>query len=278
MNTHVYKMIFMMVLLLSANTSQAATTSPPPTMAMRIPPSAVAAGEVSLVEVAPQTGAATTNDRVGLIIGNFLILCFYSFPMSYAENWAFGVPKKAKQQPKKESPEPTVDTETPSDEVQDSADEWTRLSKRLPKWAQRYPRAAVGLAAGGCLMVAVVILGAAAFALYYLISSQPERISQILPRFAYWFPFALLGMVTDVPFTARMFDLENRNKKVLVRLVVWWFPRFIIVAFMLNIPIVRDLDPATTALVVLAIDGVLAAFFVWLHTLRKQTGMKEVQL
>jgi hypothetical protein len=75
-----------------------------------------------------------------------------------------------------------------------------------------------------------------------------------------------------------MFDLENRNKKVLVRLVVWWFPRFIIVAFMLNIPIVRDLDRATTVLVVLAIDIILTAFFLGLHNFRKQIGMKAVQL
>ena len=125
-------------------------------------------------------------------------------------------------------------------------------------------------------MIVVVAIGAAAFALYYIFSSQPEKVSQTIPRFAYWFPFAFLGMVTDIPFTFRIFDLENRRKKVLLRLTVWWFPRLVIVAFMLNLPIVRDLDPATTAFVVLAIDVVLAAFFAWLHTLRKQIQMKEV--
>ena len=125
-------------------------------------------------------------------------------------------------------------------------------------------------------MATVVVVGAVAFALYYLFSDQPENVSQIIPRFTYWFPFAFLGMVTDVPFTFRIFDLENRRKKVLLRLIVWWMPRIVIVAFMLDLPIVRDLDPATTALVVLAIDGVLAAFFAWLHALRKQMRLKEV--
>jgi hypothetical protein len=37
-----------------------------------------------------------------------------------------------------------------------------------------------------------------------------------------------------------------------------------------NPPILQDLDPATTAWTVLAIDGALAAFFLLLHTSREQ--------
>jgi hypothetical protein len=39
-------------------------------------------------------------------------------------------------------------------------------------------------------------------------------------------------------------------------------------AFVANPPVLRDLDPTTTALTVLAIDGVLAAFFLWLQRKR----------
>jgi hypothetical protein len=259
--------LLLSILLVSHSTSLTQIAEEPTLSAASLIPYAVEA---------TQTGSSSTGDTVGLILGNFLILCLYSFPMSYAENWAFAVPKKVSQHPKKESPELDVDTGKPSDEASASADEWTKLSKRLPQWTHKYPRAWVGLATGGCLMVTVVIIGAAAFALYYLFRDQPEKVSQIVPRFAYWFPFALLGMVTDVPFTARMFDLENRRKKVLVRLVVWWFPRFIIFVFMFNLPIVRDLDPATSALIVLAIDAILTAFFLGLHNFRKQVGMKTV--
>ena len=201
-------------------------------------PAAVAAGEISLVEDAPQTGATTTKVKVGLILGNLLILSLWSFPMSIGEGWALSNP-------------------TP------------------PHWIKKSHRAAAGLVAGGCLMAVVVVVGAAAFALYYLISGQPEAASQIVPRFAYWFPFALLGLVTDVPF--HVFDWEDRRLRVLLRLILWWLPRLVIVAFMINLPILQDLDPATTALVVLAIDGVLAAFFLLLYTLRKQIGLNDVQ-
>ena len=120
--------------------------------------------------------------------------------------------------------------------------------------------------AGGCLTAVVVVLGAVAFALYYLFSGQPEQVSQILPRFAYWLPFGLLGLVTDIPF--QVFYWEDKRRRVLLRLILWWFPRLVIFAFVCNPPILQDLEPATTALVVLAIDGVLAAFFLWLYTSR----------
>ncbi len=201
-------------------------------------PVAAAAGEISLVEDAPQTGATTTKDKVGLVLGNLLILSLWSFPMSIGEGWALSVP-------------------TP------------------PHWIKKSHRVAAGLVAGGCLMAIAVVLGAVAFALYYLFSGQPEKVSQILPRFAYWFPFALLGLVTNTPFY--VFDWEDRRLRVLLRLMVFWIPRLVIIAFVINPPILQDLDPATTALVVLAIDGVLAAFFVWLYTSREQIGMKDVQ-
>jgi EamA domain-containing membrane protein RarD len=140
---------------------------------------------------------------------------------------------------------------------------------------QKLPRVPAGLVAGGCLMAVVVVIGAAAFALYYLFSDQPETVSQIVPRFAYWFPFALLGLVTDVPF--HVFDWQDRRLRVMLRLILWWMPRLVIVAFMINLPILQDLDPATTALVVLAFDGILAAFFLLLYALRKRIGMKDVR-
>jgi len=61
----------------------------------------------------------------------------------------------------------------------------------------------------------------------------------------------------------------------MLRLILWWIPRLVIVAFMINLPILQDLDPATTALVVLAFDGILAAFFLLLYALRKRIGMKD---
>ncbi|HET6447389.1 MAG TPA: hypothetical protein VFI27_22735 [candidate division Zixibacteria bacterium] len=243
-------------------------------------PTAAVANEISLVDDAPLSGAAATKVDVGLIFGNFLILCLYSFPMSFAENWAISDPGEDEKQPKTEMPEIIESTGKPSrtigSESPTSLDQWKSPYERLSRWALKLPRVPAGLAAGGCLMIVVVVFGAVAFALYYLFSDQPENVSQIIPRFAYWFPFALLGMVTDVPFTFRIFDLGNRRKKVLLRLVVWWFPRVIIVAFMFNLPIMRDLVPATTALVVLAIDGVIAAFFMWLRSSRKQIRMEEV--
>ena len=123
-------------------------------------------------------------------------------------------------------------------------------------------------------MVVVVVVGAIAFALYYLFSGQPERVSEIIPRFAYWFPFALLGMVADVPFM--IIYWEDLRIRVLLRLMIWWFPRIIIIAFVINPPILQDLDPATSALAVLAIDGVLAAFCLGLYTAREQMRMKGI--
>jgi hypothetical protein len=280
MTTYVYKMIFMAVLLLSAWISQTSAPSSQTPMAMSIPPTAVAASESSPTEDALQTGATTSRERAGLILGNFLILCFYSFPMSFAENWAISDQKRDKKSQNTDSPVGIEPSEEPAlvigSEAPASIDDRTNRYGRLPQWAQELPRVPAGLAAGGCLMILVVVLGAVAFALYYLFSGQPEKVSQIIPRFAYWFPFAFLGMVTDIPFTFRIFDLENRRKKVLLRLIVWWTPRVVIVIFMLNLPVVRDLDPATTALVVLAIDGVLTAFFMWLHTIRKRRGMRHL--
>ena len=245
-------------------------------------PAAVAAGEILPVEDAAQTGATTTKVKVGLILGSLLILSLYSFPMSFGISWAFGDPKKARKRPKKESSELKVITDSHTkptqengDEAPASVDDLTPLSKRLPQWGQKLPRVTAGLAAGGCLMTVVVVVGAVAFALYYLFNDQPEQVSQIIPRFAYWFPFAFLGMVTETPF--QIIYWEDRNLRVLLRLMIWWFPRLIIIAFVINPPFLQDLDPATTALAVLAIDGVLAAFFLLLHTLREQIGKKDVQ-
>ena len=78
----------------------------------------------------------------------------------------------------------------------------------------------------------------------------------------------LLGMVTDIPF--QIIYWEDNRLRVLLRLVIWWFPRSIIVAFVVNPPLLQDLDPATTALVVLAVDVVLAAFCLGLYTTREQ--------
>jgi hypothetical protein len=201
-------------------------------------PAAVAVSEISPVEDNPQTGATTTKERVGLILGNLLILSLWSFPMSLGEGWALSVP-------------------TP------------------PRWAKKPHRVAVSIVAGICLMAAAVVVGAVAFALYYFFRDQPEKISQIVPRFAYWFPFALLGLVTDIPF--HVFDWEDRRLRVSLRLIVFWVPRIVIVAFMIDLAILQELDPATTAFTVLVIDGVLAAFFLLLYTLREQIGVKDVQ-
>jgi hypothetical protein len=217
-------------------------------------------------------------DKIFFILGNLLILSLYAFPMSFAETWAFGDPRKVKKRPKKESPVSLVATESPAeptqmigDEAPDSVDEWTTMSVRLPRWVQRLPRVTAGLLAGGFLMVVVVIVGAAAFALYYRSSGQTEQISQIIPRFAYWFPFALLGMVTDIPF--QIIYWEKKRVRVLLRLVIWWFPRVVIIAFVVNPPILQDLDRATTALTVLAIDCVLAALCLGLYSAREQLWM-----
>ena len=212
---------------------------------------------------------------VGQILGDILILALYGFPLSIAEGWAFADPTKAREQPKTELSESPEAVETPAkpaptsgDEAPASGDNWTASFGRLSDLGPRLRGVPGGLVAGGCLTVAVVVVGAVAFALYYHFSGQPEKVSQILPRFAYWLPFGLLGLITDVPFQA--FNWEDRRLRVFLRLILWWFPRIVIFAFVFNPPILQDLDPATTALAVLAIDGILASFFLFLHTSREQ--------
>lgn len=234
-----------------------------------------AAGEISPVEDASQTEATTAKARVGLILGNLLILALYGFPMSIGEGWALADPMKAEKQRKTESSEVLEALETPDkpaltigSEAPDSVDDWTALLERLPHWVRSPRGVPAGVVAGVCLTAVVALLGANAFAVYYHFSGQPEKISQILPRFAYWLPFGLLGLITDVPF--QVFDWEDRRLRVLLRLILWWFPRLVIFAFVFNPPILQGLDPATTALAMLAIDGVLAAFFLWLHASREK--------
>ena len=241
-------------------------------------PAAVAASGLSSVEDTTQTEATSTRDKAGFILGSLLIINLYAFPMSFAEEWAFGDPRKVKKRPKHESPESFVSAEasakpaqTIGDEAPASLVERITSSEFLPQWMRKLPRVKVGLAAGGCLMIVVVIFGAGAFALYYLFSGQPEKVGEIIPRFAYWFPFALLGMVADMPF--QIFYWEDSHIRVLLRLIIWWFPRIIIIVFVINPPILQDLDPATTALTVLAIDGVLAAFCLGLYAAREQLWM-----
>ena len=259
MNTRVRVGICMMVLLLTSCSGAAAHPStPPPT-------------------------EASLGDKVGIILGNLLILSLYSFPMSFAETWAFGDPRKLERQTKQESSGLPVTEEEPAGaaekigvEAAASADDWIAFSDRLTRWSRKLPDVKAGLAAGGCVMVVFVVAGAAAFALYYLFSGQPEQVIQIVPRFAYWFPFALLGMVTDVPF--QIVYWEDRRLRVVLRLIIWWFPRLIIFAFVINPPLLQELDPATTALTVLAIDMVLAAFSVNSHVHGGGARAREPQL
>jgi hypothetical protein len=201
--------------------------------------------------------------------------------MSIGEGWILSDLKKAKKRPRTELLEaidtPGKSTLTIGNEATASIDVRTTLFERLSLWVKNLPRVTTGFVAGGLLMVVVVVIGAIAFALYYVYSGQPEKVSEIIPRFVYWFPFALLGLVTNVPFTFSTFDWAVKRQRVVLRLIVWWTPRLVIVAFMFNLPFLQDLDPATTALVVFAIDCVLAAFFLWLHMSRKQIGMREVQ-
>jgi len=205
---------------------------------------------------------------IGQIISDILILALYGFPLSIAEGWTLADPTKAEKQPKTESSEQPEAVATTGNDAPASTYDWTALAERLPHWVRRPEGNPAGLLAGACLTAVVVLLGAVAFALYYHFSGQPEKISQILPRFAYWLPFGLLGLVTDVPF--QVFDWKDRRLGVFLRLLLWWFPRLLIFAFAFNPPILRDLDPATTALAVLAVDGALAGFFLWLHTSRQQ--------
>ena len=217
---------------------------------------------------------------VGQILGDILILALYGFPLSIAEGWALARPTKAKKQPATELSESLEAVETPAkptptsgDEAPVSGNDWTASTGRLADWGPKLQGVPGGLVAGGCLTAVVVVVGAMAFALYYLLSSQPEKVSQILPRFAYWLPFGLLGLVTDVPF--QVFNWEDRRLRVFLRLILWWFPRLVIFAFVFNPPFLQDLDPATTALTVLAIDGALAGFFLWLYTRQPQQTSTE---
>ena len=132
---------------------------------------------------------------VGLALGNLLILNLWAFPMSIGEGWALAGRKKAKEQPKTESsgsPEvteaPGQPPETIDDESPAKAGDWTAYLGRLASWVHKIPRFTAGLVGGGCLTAVVVVIGAGAFALYYLLSGQPAKVSQIVPRFAYWLP------------------------------------------------------------------------------------------
>jgi hypothetical protein len=210
---------------------------------------------------------------VGQILGDLLILALYGLPLSIAEGWAFADPRKTEKEPRRElpeSPQAVESSATPDRPIgleapspgQDSTASYGRLADWWPK-LQSVP---ARLVAGGFLTAAVVVVGAGAFALYYLFSDQPEKVSLILPRFAYWLPFGLLGLVTDIPF--QVFGWEDRRVRVLLRLILWWFPRLVIFAFVFSPPVLQDLDPAITALAVLTIEGVLAVFFLWLHASR----------
>ncbi len=241
---------------------------------------AAVTGETSHVEEVRQTGATATKAKVGQILGDLLILSLYGFPLSIAEGWVLADPTKTKKQPKTESSESLEATETPDkpprkihDKAPASSDDWATWLERLADWGSRLQGVPGGLVAGGCLTAAVVVVGAAAFALYFLVSGQPEKVSQIVPRFAYWLPFGLLGLITDVPF--QVFDWEDRRLRIMLRLLLWWLPRLAIFAFVFNPPVLQDLDPAKTALAVLVVDGILAAFFLWLRSSQEQRGTKK---
>ena len=207
---------------------------------------------------------------ISQIIGDILILALYGFPLSIAEGWVFADPTEAEKQPETESSEALEAGEPLARPGPTNGDDGTASLGRLADWGPRLRGIPGGLVAGGCLTVVVVVLGAVAFALYYHLSGQPEKVSQILPGFAYWLPFGLLGLVTDVPF--QVFDWQDRRLRVFLRPILWWFPRIVIFAFVFNPPFLRDLDPATTALAVLGIDGALALFFLWLHSRQPRHG------
>lgn len=211
---------------------------------------------------------------IGLILSNLLILNLWAFPLSIGEGWVLADPKFAKKRPEAESSGSPDTTETPGSEEAAPGDDWAALVGRLPGWVRKPQGIAAGLKAGGCLTAAVVVVGAAAFALYYLFSGQPERIGQVMPRFAYWLPFALLGLITDLPFG--LFDWPDRRRRVILRLLLWWFPRVIMMAFVIDPPFLQGLDPTWTALAVLVIDAGLAAILVGLYTVQGHTGMAEV--
>lgn len=209
---------------------------------------------------------------IGLILGNLIILNLWAFPLSIGEGWVLADPKFAKKEPKAEPPESLEDAEPSGSKAVAANDDWAAFAEHLPGWVRKPQGIAAGLKAGGCLTAVVVAVGAAAFALYYLFSSQPERVGEIVPRFAYWLPFALLGLITDLPFG--VFDWQDRRKRVILRLVLWWFPRVVIMAFVIAPPFLQDLDPAKTALAVLAINGVLATFFVGLYALQRPASVE----
>ena len=83
-----------------------------------------AASEISPVQDAPQTEGTTTNARIGLILGNLLILSLYAFPMSIGEEWALADPKK-------EPSDSLEAVETTGNEAPAAVDEWTALLERL---------------------------------------------------------------------------------------------------------------------------------------------------
>jgi hypothetical protein len=62
---------------------------------------------------------------------------------------------------------------------------------------------------------------------------------------------------------------EDRHLRVFLLQILWWFPRLGIVAFAIYPPVLQGLDPAITALAVLAIDGVLVACSLWLYSSRE---------
>ena len=212
---------------------------------------------------------------IGQIVSDIVILALYGFPLSIAEGWVLADPTKSETQPEAEPSESLEAVETATkpistggDEAPASGEDWTTSFGSLADWGSRLRGVPGGLIAGGCLTVVVVLLGAIAFALYYHFSGQPEKVAHVLPRFAYWLPFGLLGLVTDVPF--QIFDWQDKRLRTFLRLVLWWLPRLVIFAFVFNPPILQDLDPATTALVVLAVDAALALFFLWLHNRQRR--------
>ena len=202
---------------------------------------------------------------VGAVLSSILILSLYAFPMSFAETWAFGEPRKIDRR----GAEQPVEDESSDNGDLDFGKVWSGISERLPGRMQNLSRVSAGLTAGGCLMVVVAAAGALVFALFYHFSGRSDMVNQVIPMFAYWFPFALLGMVTDMPF--QIVYWEDTRIRVLLRLVIWWFPRVVIFAFVFDPPFLRNLDPASTALTVLAIDALLVAFCLGLYAVREQT-------
>jgi hypothetical protein len=76
--------------------------------------------------------------------------------------------------------------------------EYTKIGSGMPRFENIViSHNTAGLVGGGCLTAAMVVIGASAFVLYYLLSGQPAKVSQIVPRFAYWLPFALLGLIAE---------------------------------------------------------------------------------